>query len=91
MISERYVPASLMAIVESVARARKLPIREVLSRTKQSRLVRARWEVWATANRTNPKLYSVTRLGALFGYDHSSVRHGLNQHREGRKPWSKMS
>lgn len=78
--------AVLRHLVEQTARRYKLSATALLAGDRTHPYVWARWEVWHRAHQINPAIYSYWGLGQRFGYDHTTVRHGILQYRAGNRP-----
>ena len=70
------LPSTWRRDVDAVCRERGLQRHHVLSRSRSTRLARARFEIWS---RIRSRGRSKNEIGMRFGYDHTSVLHGLRQ------------
>ena len=63
-------------IVADVARKMNVSVEDIMSARRNKRIVIARWESW---RRMAASGWSSTRIGQLWGRDHSTVVHGVQK------------
>lgn len=81
----RPMTPALQAIVAQVAQRYQLSATALLAGDQTHPYVWARWEVWHRAHMTH-RQYTFWDLGCRFGYDHTTVRHGILSYRAGKRP-----
>lgn len=80
-------PPTLAEIVAEVAALHGVTVEELMSPSRETRLVLARWEaMWRMSqvywgHKSLPR-YSSQQIGRFFGRDHSTVLHGVRKYRE---------
>lgn len=63
-------------IAEAVAAETGVPVADIMSSSRKRIPVHARWEVW---KRLAALGWSAGKIGRPWGYDHSTVMHGLDK------------
>lgn len=67
-------------IVREVAAKHGVSVLEIIGRKRNAQAVAARWEVeWRLHYEFG---FNMTHIGRMFGWDHTSVRHGVLRHEE---------
>lgn len=79
-ISPARMPKFLEKVCEEVGARYDASFGELIGDSKEARIVRARWLIWAIAQWHDPIRYSKARLGRYFGKDHSTIINGLRRH-----------
>lgn len=78
------LPRRVAEIVGEVERRHNLCSGSLLLPSRLRRVVRARWEAWwlirAETDFRGRRVYSYSEIGRLFGFDHSTVMCGCQQH-----------
>jgi hypothetical protein len=69
------MPVTVPDVVAAVARETNVSADAIMGYSRKKRIVRARWECW---KRLAALGWSSTRLGQVWGRDHSTVVHAVN-------------
>lgn len=79
----RTLPARVRAIVAEEAAKVGLQPAEIMQRTSARKIARTRWRVWRRqrneCKRANGEMVSKSRIGQMWGFDHTTVMHGLDR------------
>lgn len=74
------LPPRIRAIVATVAIERGLTVDQMLDKTRARKISHARWDAWRRI-RALDKPPSFLKMAAMFGYDHTTIIHGVYRDR----------
>lgn len=76
----RFLPPEILSVVERVAAQHGIEWRKLFGKRRTKRIAAARQQVYSELHATGK--FSTTRIGNIFGRDHSTVVYGIKTHRK---------
>jgi chromosomal replication initiation ATPase DnaA len=84
------MPVRVRELCMAVAIEHQVPLGELVGFSRRKKVARIRWRVWtalyAIRREDGMRIYSLPRIGQLFGRDHTTVLHGLRRLAEQTSP-----
>lgn len=73
----------LLRLTKAISQKTGVPVEEITGRSRRAPIVQARWLCWYWARQMYG--YTLTRIAAAYGVDHTSVSHALQQLKQRRE------